>query len=635
MQKSNIECSELTSSDLFKLLVLNGYIDENYQIYTSIFYEGRLSKRDNGFLRTVHTYQRPEIDYSLDNPKEVITNMKKEYFGQNYVLNISLVDYLFGAGDQYNEYKLEAASFVTRNVGEASEFLNSYLTNGEHIDEFLFAVCDYSPEFIEDVTTVNDAPNWIPLVFKALRKDKITEDVNSNGFLTEYLSKNRHGFCSDYKFTHRDLSLLVDLDVKFIDLASLESNRNLVEFALKKNLYDINKTNIGFIVLFLQQKQKTDLRTVSFSAVLATKNQTFISYLEANIDLYLNKVFFPLEVNNNENETAIVRLLENPAVSLDVGKTIISHQEFICEDIGLFGQKFWSQLLEENKIFPSWGNVGKMIESDKIENQSLSSFLGQPSVIDQITVEALDETNLTSEIYDEIASLIFGQTLLSKDNFSKLVLSLNRKFSEFPDNTEDDQDRTLLELDKIELNQETFEHHGENPQLTAMLIENNLSDFLRDQDSYSLSEELKFALLDYEVGHELQTKIVEDADDAFLNIASNAPQKLSDFYLDNDFSSERVNKEVLNLAISKSTNLGFKIGIINKYYTIWNVNEMSSLLSHFPHEYQQIGIKGKQPKLRHSPENILLAENLMDMGLVNSISSPFLGFFRVYTKKKW
>src|SRR5690606_17336061 len=64
--------------ELARFLILEGYLDNSYYQYTSLFHKGRLSPNDNKFLIQIRSYIEPEPDLPIDNPKEVIAAMRNE-----------------------------------------------------------------------------------------------------------------------------------------------------------------------------------------------------------------------------------------------------------------------------------------------------------------------------------------------------------------------------------------------------------------------------------------------------------------------------------------------------------------------------------------------------------------------------
>jgi hypothetical protein len=56
-------------ADLARFLVLEGYLDDTYYQYTSLFHSGRLSPSDNKFLIQIRSFRTPDPEFKIDNPR--------------------------------------------------------------------------------------------------------------------------------------------------------------------------------------------------------------------------------------------------------------------------------------------------------------------------------------------------------------------------------------------------------------------------------------------------------------------------------------------------------------------------------------------------------------------------------------
>ena len=81
-------------SELINILLRNGYIDENYLDYISIFYEGSLSKADYQFLINVKIQRPSEFDFKLTKTERLIEKISLFDFEKEYILNFDLVEFL-------------------------------------------------------------------------------------------------------------------------------------------------------------------------------------------------------------------------------------------------------------------------------------------------------------------------------------------------------------------------------------------------------------------------------------------------------------------------------------------------------------------------------------------------------------
>src|SRR5690606_8043732 len=122
--------------ELARFLLLEGHLDDSYYQYTSLFHSGRLSPNDNKFLRHIRGFVTPEADFPIDNPEEVIENMRAEDFGQSFVLNVKLVDVLLGDPGQL-ERRSRLFTLLANEFSKHQDFFRSYYSNGVRVDVLL------------------------------------------------------------------------------------------------------------------------------------------------------------------------------------------------------------------------------------------------------------------------------------------------------------------------------------------------------------------------------------------------------------------------------------------------------------------------------------------------------------------
>src|SRR5690606_31548071 len=90
--EENVE--DTKQRNLVRLLLSNGYIDEDYFDYMSIFYEGSLTKSDHDFLVCVKSQVRSEYTYKLNKIDKLIPRINVFDFETVFILNNDLVDFI-------------------------------------------------------------------------------------------------------------------------------------------------------------------------------------------------------------------------------------------------------------------------------------------------------------------------------------------------------------------------------------------------------------------------------------------------------------------------------------------------------------------------------------------------------------
>ena len=114
------------NKELLKFLIFEGFLDDTYYQYTSLFHKGRLSPNDNKFLIQIRSFAVPDPNFQIDNPDEVIAAMREEDFGQAYVLNRHLIDYIFSDPREHAARIARAIQFISSEFDQCDAFFSSY-----------------------------------------------------------------------------------------------------------------------------------------------------------------------------------------------------------------------------------------------------------------------------------------------------------------------------------------------------------------------------------------------------------------------------------------------------------------------------------------------------------------------------
>ncbi|MDP1988457.1 hypothetical protein, partial [Phenylobacterium sp.] len=117
--------------ELARFLIIEGYLDDTYYQYTSLFHSGRLSPHDNKFLIQIRAFITPDPDFQIDNAKEVIDAMRETDFGQGYVLNVSLVDCLLSDQGLYSDQITKLLGLISTEFDRCEDFLEAYYARGK------------------------------------------------------------------------------------------------------------------------------------------------------------------------------------------------------------------------------------------------------------------------------------------------------------------------------------------------------------------------------------------------------------------------------------------------------------------------------------------------------------------------
>ncbi|MBB1195118.1 hypothetical protein DNC80_15755, partial [Flavobacterium sp. SOK18b] len=379
-----------SNNGLLRNFILNGYINENYNDYISLFHEVSITKDDLYFRRNVMSGNSTEFSFKLYKIENLVEKIDGKYFDRETILNFDLLDYL---GNNYNTYsnKYDSIIRLLSNEKEKSiQFVDEYIKNEDRpIEIFIEKLVENWTDFWDFIYSQSKysedrVTKYLDLIIRFSKNETILKSQNKDSLRTEigersnFLSLIKNSSETDYydKITQ----LLKELDVEFEKLDNpSEVTEELFEYVYKNNLYSINKDNLlQMFLLFGKESKKEDFIRSNYSTILKSDCEPLISYVGLNIAIYIENVYLKIEENKIEEEENLIKLLNH---SIELSKNlkikIIKKTETKISDLKKISDiEIKSQLLLNNKVIPKWYNLlDYYTSSEDTINENLIQFL--------------------------------------------------------------------------------------------------------------------------------------------------------------------------------------------------------------------------------------------------------------------
>ncbi|OGS80496.1 MAG: hypothetical protein A3G95_07110, partial [Flavobacteria bacterium RIFCSPLOWO2_12_FULL_31_7] len=477
--------NKFSNNGLLRNLILEGYINENYNDYISLFHEVSLTKEDKKFERNVKSGVNEGFEYKLTHIENLIDNhIELKYFKRETILNFDLLDYL---GENYSTYSEKYDSIIELISNEKEKSI-------EFIDRYIL-VEDRPLEIFIEKTVENWKGLWehcynnyvfekqykyLKLIIENCTVDSILEHQN-NEKLKEALEQNINFIKliktedgDDYYITSIDKisDLIKKLDIKFNSL-DVEQNKieKLIEYIYKNNYYKINKENIIQILkTYGENINFDDFETSNYYQIMSTNCTHLIDYINSEINIYIKDVYLKLENNNKEKEESLIDLLNDDKLDLNLKKSIINKTETKISDLSLIDDSdIYSLLLENNKLVPNWENL--LYEYNNNNNNNNNRYIEE-----EVATDSEDVGREISESVINFINEIENAKELSLINVPKEVNSINiygkfwKKLIQINEIT-DESYQIITKLTPWWYNSLDFETLSENK--IKLLIENN------------------------------------------------------------------------------------------------------------------------------------------------------------------
>jgi hypothetical protein len=387
------EYEKLSSScyfPLLRMLIIQGYIDEYYNDYTSLFNEQGLPQNDTLFLRNINERINTEWELELKKPELVLKKLKADkftYFTENSVLNYSLLDYIL----------------ATNKIADLSLFINLLVscTETNFVNEYL-ARCyallankaeQYKPEylclFIEKLNEqfpqiwqhINLFEQKVYLQLSFIHnQETILDKMNEDNKLKEFIEHSADFLLVDaeckaiFKLLDEPeyslskiINTLVKLDIKFIQIA--QSTPQLLELVEQNNSYQLNRINVNYILENQYNLANFDSRIIE--TVLALDEEAPIKlYFQTNPEkLVLSVTESDIATIDDDEETALF-ILNHAEIAALVKTAYIDKLSTIITELNQAADKnIWDKLLEKQKIAYSAENIVHYFFNYELEDE--------------------------------------------------------------------------------------------------------------------------------------------------------------------------------------------------------------------------------------------------------------------------
>lgn len=618
--------NDFSNNGLLRNLILNGYINENYNDYISLFHEVSITKEDFAFERNVKGGYSSDFNYKLsDKIENLVERIDGRYFGRETILNFDLLDYLGTNYDKYSD-KYESIIRLLSNEKEKSiQFVDEYVKNEDRpLGIFIEKLVENWKEFWDYIYAksnyTEDRENkYLELIIKFSKNETILTNQNRNTLRTAIeeksnfisLVKNTNGIDYFNKIT----KLLKELNIKFEKIENPEEETNkLFEYVYNNNNYKINIDNLlQMFLIFGKGSVEEDFKISNYSTILKSDCKPLIDYIHANIANYVEDVFLKLEENKLESESGLIKLLNNENLSSKLKVKIIQKVETKI-------QKIWDveeldiseQLLLNNKLLPSWENVIEYYKLfDNTINEDLIKFLNFENVYEELSKKSLNEENkdfernllVCDEISDEAYKNLINSCFYIHDQLQLENLNENKIVNLI--------DKTLI---TTKSNYDLLKEHFPNNHIK--LIERDYKKFIENIDDFEMNEVDVLLLLKSEkISIENKFNYLSQIEESVIVNNKEISKVVGNIILAKYTKKEYEYETVVSL-VQNVASLENKVRLVNLYINDLSNNNIVTLLSTI-WGYDKLFEKGKPTYGKTNYNNILFA-NLKSKNLIKN-----------------
>ncbi|MCT3817092.1 hypothetical protein CMT92_02475 [Elizabethkingia anophelis] len=570
--KSVIKEDERAYNDSLLIFLLeNGHIDEHYREYISTFQKGGLNEKDYEFkINIISTIHEPKpIDYELNDIDDIIDELPINYFQNNRILNIQLLDFLIINRTIYQE-KLQA---IFKTISEWDNkrtkfFLSTYLYKGNQKNKVIIELAKYWNNLWtvtkSDLNFIEDDKKQILYILLNNADNSILTSLNGNKELSNYISDNidvlfKLRTNEQFKRIQEILSDKV-LDIKFKELVVLPENlKELFMLVYENNRYELNKNNIG---TFIENKFDLHFDLDSFnktnlSYIYDSELHKLINYLEEdNFESYIDNVYPELENQQQDDEEYLLKVLNNEKLRIEKKSIFIEKQIGQISDINeLNYANCYDLVIDKFKIECTWKNVYQYyIEKDNIFIENLINYLNHAGSYNNLKKYKINLFIDDNEAEKEFILKLISNNKLLNASYEAIIRNCIPDNFEIPEDFDFDFNildqykiKELINVKIIPLTRTTFER------LKSTHTSLHIDLLLRDWNEYL-------------VFHQTDDIDTEDKIKILQSDKLNDYQKLNIIktqILVNDLEDENLSYEVTNIILNNSSHSIGSKGLFN------------------------------------------------------------------------
>lgn len=633
-----VKTKDQKQSQLIRILLRNGYIDESYSNYVSLFHEGALTRADKEFVLNVKAHVRTQPDYKLVELANVVSKLPAFEFEKEYVLNFKLVDYLITLNGE-NE-KLDRVMQLLANEKESSiYFLNKYIFHCADIEVFFQKLAKYWSniwKFIEnnkDISFDNDLKNHYFLLILKYTDINDLLYIGLNSSLAEYCSE-RSDFLTLVKDNSRTKKLISTLNIKFKDVDVKSSATELLEYVYENSYYIINSKMLATWCKYKGVYTLEEFEKSNYSALLANEEslKKMIEYIDANMNQYIEQVWFELQNHRDEPSSVLPIVLNNTTVNNDSKKQFLrSVKSNVYSILEINEIETIQMILDEKKMGVSWensvwyyGKLGRKFDDTLLaflDDTEVSSILCGKAFMSSMDYRFL-------ELWEPFAIDLITQAAIDDSNYRKLlqpiVLMPNVKFKYT--GLEESKVTILIEVGLIKMTPWIFSDlRLLYSDLHIKLVEVNNSEYLANHQSYQFHfDEIHKVLRSERLSTEIKNLVIKSLDQNVLKYNSELQKNIIEHLIKgkkNNKSRWPINKEVLIAIITnRELSLALRREVLTLQIQEFSKIEFIDMMKYWDEPYNLIGTNIDKVTFDKDSIKKDFAILIQGMGFVRSVS---------------
>lgn len=612
---------------LVRNLLLNGYLNEHYSDYISLFHGE--SKEDYTFLRSVKSGVTSAFDYKLDYAGHVARKLAQKYYNRDAVLNYDLMDFL---ASEYEVYKSQYDAVIDRlgsATGDPLDFIDGYLEKRQEYQAlFIKTLCHRWPGFWDALKARHQGAQTLSAYLKHILTHADNGDIvlfAQDGDIGNFMERQPDFLeiasgCDPRKME----SLISSLSLKLEVLpAPSQATRALFDFVYAQGAYRITPGNIATIVLDKDPDATAELlRQLNYTTVQQSHCETLIQNLQANLAEYANNVLLDPQ-NSKESEASIIALLNNEALDESWKAAFAKQQVQVVNTLTeIHSKEVMALLLQEGKAAASWGNAEVYYRTcgEEAFDATLAAFLNRPEVYNSLKSSA-PEQNIDAPEAARFIEQLFLCDALSEAAYRGLCSASGTAWDQLAvERLSVEKVNFLVEdraLNLTVVNYERLREYFSNPRLHVSLAEEHQDAFAAGFEQYTIERAEVVALLRSEgFSGGNKVKLLDYISESLITNNPDVARAGCEAAADTGYKVRSF--EVLKSFFSHSPSVAKRITVLNTSRDNFQDWEVQHVLEMLGEPYVQLFVYRKKPAFDNTPYHRQLFDYLKRRKMIST-----------------
>ncbi|WP_370168916.1 YobI family P-loop NTPase [Sinorhizobium fredii] len=600
-------------SDLARFLVLEGYLDDTYYQYTSLFHSGRLSPSDNKFLIRIRSFRNPDPDFQIDNTKEVIAAMRDEDFSRNYVLNVTIVDCLLGQASMYGMQTKGLFAFMASNFSGCETFMSSYYARGTSVAALISGLARAWPAFVAAAIASPANLMHVAHIISHLPSAQLKSLADAHPELSDFVSNRLADILAQgLDFPAERLQLL---NVEVSDLSSVEAYPSVLRVLFDNGLYELSVENLNFIFLVVLRIGDADRASEqNYTLVLESGSAQLQDKVDSRFGDYLRNVLLGLPDNRRESISAIRHVIERDDVEFETKVEFLEKQATLLPTLDQVPDKLHATLFQIAKIAPTWENCLAFLGSGTYDAEILTQFLNTTTAMRALAVHEVLDGNRAAILRE----FIIQNDALSEEAYEAYVRALPSRFNVFPQQLSAGKIKILVDQNIITFSAGNLMHISEYPAIGVAFVKNNITEFFDVEGECDLDDDFRQKLLESDINDENRLRILRTIN---LSLLAEMPARaaiVGNILARTGVKIDGLTVDAARAIILNSQPLATQISLFNLLHEMFDDQQVRDILNSLPDPLPDIRPGFATPKIESSEVNLKFVTWLKDRGFISS-----------------